>query len=82
MSEISFEDILSHYYIKIKQIYDELDIINIQVKGCSDIANSSWCGKSGKVFQEKIDKLFDEINNAKQETANSLKQLSAVAEAL
>lgn len=82
MNEISFEDILTHYYLKLKEVFDETERIRIASTKVASLADESWKGNASDVFQEKMLLLNGELDKTKLEISEALKKLSAISEEL
>lgn len=82
MNEISFEDILTHYYLKLKEVFDETERIKIASTKVASLADESWKGTASDVFQEKMLLLNGELDKTKLEISEALKKLSAISEEL
>ena len=80
MNEISFEDILTHYYLKLKEAFDETERIKLASVKISMLVDENWKGNANNVFQEKMQILNTELDKTRLELSQALKNLSAISE--
>lgn len=80
MTEITFEDILTHYYLKLKQTLDETESIRLYAKNTAEIADPVWKGNAANAFQEKMRLLDKEIDNSGSEISEAMKAIAAIAD--
>ena len=80
MTGILFEDILIHYSLKLKHALEETEDIMLKSKQLRSLADSSWQGAAAAAFIEKTLFIDDELNRAREEISEALKQLSLIEE--
>ena len=82
MNEISFEDILTHYYLKLKEVFDETERIKLASVKISTLADENWKGNANNTFQEKMQMLNTELDKTRLELSEALKKLSAISDTI
>lgn len=78
MSEIVFEDILTHYYLKIKQSVDDLENVRLINSSIVSLVEGSWKGDASIAFYEKMAEMDKIIDEARIELSESMKYIAEI----
>jgi uncharacterized protein YukE len=78
MTEIVFEDILTHYYLKIKQSVDDLENVILINNSILSLAESSWKGDASNAFLDKMMEMDKCIDEARIVLSESMKQIAEI----
>lgn len=78
MTEIVFEDILTHYYLRLKQALDEAENIRLITKSAASLADKTWQGDGSDSFQDKMAELDLELSKANTDLSEAMKSIAVI----
>lgn len=82
MNEITFADVLSHYQLKLKEAYDEVETLKNQIKKAEASIDSGWKGMAADACRHKLETVNGELAKTQTELSEALIKLSAIGEQL
>lgn len=82
MEEITFEDILAHYELKLKETSDGLQNARANIKKAHSMIDSSWTGQSANVCSLKLQEISADILKSENEISEAMTKLSAIGQLL
>lgn len=82
MDEITFEDILNHYEVKLRESSEEIQNIKNTLKRCISLSESSWKGLAADSFRLKLENINSELNKSYGELSLALTKLSDIGNLL
>ena len=78
MDEITFQDVLTHYGLKLKEIFDETETIKTQLKKAESVIDSGWSGSSADACKIKLEEINSEIYKTSAGISEALVKLNTV----
>ena len=78
MNEITFEDVISHYRIKIMELSDDMETLRQKLDAAHSIIDVSWKGLSADTCDEKVEYSKNEIAKANNELSVALSMLAGI----
>ncbi|MBO5869594.1 MAG: hypothetical protein J6Q89_02475 [Clostridia bacterium] len=82
MDEITFEDVLTHYRLKLKEVSDEVEILKNQIKKAEGHIDAGWSGATANACRLKLEVVNGELVKTLAEITEALIKLSAIGELL
>ena len=82
MNEITFEDVLTHYQLKLKEVYDEVETLKTQIKSAQAIIDSGWKGMAADACRQKLEIVNGGLAKTQAELSEALVKLFAIGEQL
>ncbi len=80
MEEITFEDILTHYSLKLKETSDEVETIKNLLKKAEGSIDSGWTGSAADACGLKLESVNGDLAKTLTEISEALIKLSAISE--
>lgn len=78
MEQITFEDMLTHYLLKLNECSDGLISISESLKKSTLIIESGWKGQAAVSCRIRLEEMIDEIKKSQDEVENAIKSLSLI----
>ena len=79
MEEITFEDMLTHYSLKLNEIDNMLDNVSSYMKKCDMIVVQSWNSAAEKEYEIKSQQIAKRIDSSQTLVHDILAELSAIS---
>ena len=80
MEEITFEDILTHYSLKLKETCDEVESIKNLLKKAESTIDTGWSGSAADACRLKLESVNDELAKTLTRISEALIKLSVISE--
>lgn len=80
MEEITFEDILIHYSLKLKETSDEVEAIKNLLKKAEGSIDAGWTGSAADACRLKLESVNGDLAKTLTEISEALIKLSAISE--
>ncbi len=80
MEEITFEDILTHYSLKLKETSDEVETIKNLLKKAEGSIDSGWTGSAADACRLKLESVNGDLAKTLTEISEALIKISAIGE--
>ena len=80
MDEITFEDILSHYQLKIQEANDGIQSVKNALKKANASIEAGWKGPSAEACTLKLEDVRAAIAKAESELSETMIKLSAIGD--
>ena len=80
MEEITFEDTLTHYSLKLKETSDEVETIKNLLKKAEGYIDTGWTGLAADACRLKLESVNDELAKTLTEISEALIKLYAISE--
>lgn len=85
MDTICYEDILNHYQLKLKEAFDEVELLGSQLRKAEEQLEAGWTGPAAEACRNKLASVADVYTKALAEVSEAITKLSdilAIAETL
>ena len=80
MEEITFEDILTHYQLKLRETSDEVETIRNLIKKAEATIETGWSGTAADACKLKLETVNGDLAKTLTEISEALIKLSAIGE--
>ncbi len=78
MQEITFEDVLTHYQLKLKELSDEIAELENEIKKSYICIENGWKSDAGESCTLKLQTVETELSKVKSEISESQIKLTAI----
>ncbi len=78
MEEITVQDILNHYHIKLKEVSEDVERMRAQLKTAEELIHLGWQGPAADAALWKTEKISSQWNKTASELSDALMRLSAM----
>ncbi len=82
MEEITFEDALTHYQIKLREISDRIDTMRNRIRKAQDHIDLGWRGPAADACRAKLEYADERLVRALSEISEAQIKLSLIGEEL
>lgn len=82
MQEITFEDVLTHYQLKLKELSDEIAELENELKKSHISIESGWKSEAADACTLKLETVENELGRIKSEISESQIKLTAIVGSL
>lgn len=78
MDEVTFQDVLSHYQLKLKEINEELSVLRNDINSMSSIIEDGWISPAATACVVKLDTVYKQVAKTQEEISSTLVELCSV----
>lgn len=78
MEEITFEDMLTHYQLKLKEASDGIETLKNYLRRAQMCLDDGWKGTAADACRCKLETVNGELAKAQAELSDALTKLSAI----
>lgn len=78
MDEVTFQDVLSHYKLKLKEFYEEIETLKGNIIKMNSSIESSWSGKAADACVLKLAFVNEKFTKSQSEISEALVKLSSL----
>lgn len=82
MDEITFEDVLTHYQLKIKEAYDDVETLKNDLKKAQAGIEAGWSGAASEACFEKLEAITQELTKTLAELSQAQVKLTVIGDLL
>lgn len=82
MEEITFEDILTHYELKLKESSENLQSVSQSIKKSISVIDSGWKGSAADTCRIKLEDIVLDIGKIQGNISDAMTKLSVIGELL
>ena len=82
MDEITFEDVLTHYQLKIKEAYDEVESIKHDLKKAQADLENGWSGAASEACFTKLEAIVQDLGKTLAELSQAQVKLTVIGDLL
>lgn len=80
MDKITFDDVLTHYHLKLKEAYDEVEILKKKIIKSIASIDDGWKGPAADACRFKLDTVNSELTKTQSILSEALTKLSVIGE--
>ncbi len=80
MEEITFEDVLTHYSLKLKEVSDEVETMKNLLKKAESSIDTGWTGSAADACRLKIESVNGDLAKTLAEISEALTKLLAISD--
>ena len=81
MEELSFNDVLTHYQLKIREASEEVEAMRNLLKKAQSHMDAGWAGPAADACRLKLETLHAELTKTLADLSEALIGLTAISEA-
>lgn len=82
MDEITFEDVLTHYQLKIKEAFDEVETVKNELKKAQAGLETGWSGEAAEACHTKLETIQQDLAKTLAELSQAQVKLSVIGDLL
>lgn len=78
MDEVTFEDVLTHYHMKLKEACDGVESMKYRLRQAQGALETGWSGAAADACRLKLENVDGELTRALSQLSEAMVGLSAV----
>ena len=82
MDEITFEDVLTHYQLKLKEAFDEVEMVKNELKKAQADVQTGWSGEAAEACHGKLEAIQLDLGKSLAELSQAQVKLSVIGDLL